>query len=391
MNVDALRVLFLAHSYPRTIGDAAGSFLWHLAVALKKENVAVQVVAPSAPGLPARDDFEGIPVHRFRYAPAGWETLAYTGNMAGDVARSWRARFALLGFLAGQARLARHVRAQFAPHVVHAHWWFPAGLVGAAALASRQTPLLTTMHGSDIRLAGQTRTAHPLFRYTMRKSALATTVSRWLAEEARAMAPGTTVEVAPMPVAAELFSPGTARVAGQLLFVGRLNAQKGIAQLLLATAALSTPNVTLHVVGDGPDREALVASAAQLGLGRRITWHGALPHDRLPGLYRDAQLVVVPSQGEGLGLVAVEALLSETPVVAYDSGGLRDTIEHGVTGFLVPPGDVTALAAAIDHALGDQQRLAAMGRVGREGALARYAPSAVAARYALLYRRLVSR
>src|SRR3989337_540532 len=94
-----MKVLFLTHSFPRREGDAAGSFLLRLAVALRAEDIEVHVVAPAAPGIPASEEIEGIHVDRFRYAPRRFEQLAYTGNMARDVASSWTARLALVGFL----------------------------------------------------------------------------------------------------------------------------------------------------------------------------------------------------------------------------------------------------------------------------------------------------
>jgi glycosyltransferase involved in cell wall biosynthesis len=380
-----MRVLFLTHSYPRWLGDAAGSFLLRLAQALRAEDVEVRVLAPGAEGLAAHDVVGGIPVERYRYAPRSWETLAYTGNMAEDVRRSWSARLALGGFLAsGLASLLRARRA-FSPDVVHAHWWFPAGLVAAGVAGRGRVPLVTTMHGSDVRLAVNTKVAHPAFRRVMRRSRVVTTVSTWLARQATDIAPGVSPVVAPMPAATELFFPSGPRDVRSLLFVGRLNAQKGIEALLEALALMRAP-AALDVVGDGEARDALAARAAALGITERVRWHGALPQPALPELYRAASALVVPSVAEGLGLVAIEAQLCETPVVAYDSGGLRDIITSGTNGVLVPAENVAALAAALDDVVGDPAKAAALGRAGRETALARFSPEAAARRYAELYR-----
>jgi glycosyltransferase involved in cell wall biosynthesis len=143
----------------------------------------------------------------------------------------------------------------------------------------------------------------------------------------------------------------------------------------------------LDVVGDGPAAGRLKEAAESRGLDGRVHWHGALPQPQLPPFYRRAAALVVPSLGEGLGLVAVEAQLCETPVVAFASGGLADTLEDGVTGYLVPPGDVDALSARLDDLLRDPQA-AAIGRNGRQSALARFAPESAARRYAQLYRGL---
>lgn len=385
-----MRVLFLTHSYPRVPGDAAGSFLWHLAIALKGEGVEVRVVAPSGDDLPAHDDFDGIPVDRFRYAPRRFENLAYTGNMASEVQRSWSAKLALVGFLGSEFATATRARREFAPDLIHAHWWFPGGLVGTWAAGLADLPLVTTMHGSDVRLARTKPFAKPLLRHVLKHSRAVTTVSHWLASEVSAMVPGAAPIVAPMPVATALFTPGGQRHGNRMLFVGRLTAQKGAADLIEALAMMTT-GAHLDVIGDGPDRALLEHRARAVGVADRITWHGAQPQPELPAFYRAASLVVVPSIGEGLGLVAVEAQLCETPVVAYNSGGVTDTVVDGETGVLVAPSDHAALARAIDGVLQDATRARKMGRAGRMHALALFAPESAARRYAQLYRSVAAR
>src|SRR4051812_30735909 len=125
-----MKVLFLTHSYPRHSGDAPGSFILRLATALRNEGVETSVVAPGAPGLIEHESIDDIRVDRFRYAPRKYETLAYGGNMAGQVQASWSAKVTMLGFLGAEFRSAVHARREFEPDVVHAHWWFPNGLVG---------------------------------------------------------------------------------------------------------------------------------------------------------------------------------------------------------------------------------------------------------------------
>jgi len=378
-----MRVLFLTHSYPRTSGDAAGAFLLHLAAALKAQDVDVTVVAPAGEDLPAHEILDGVPVHRFRYAPRRFQRLAYTGQMAEEVSRSLSAKFALLGFLGSGFASGARVRREFEPSLVHAHWWFPGGLVGSLVASLAGIPLITTMHGTDVRLAMGNGLARTLLRHVLAQSRAVTTVSSWLASQVKTMAPASDPIVSPMPVATHLFSPGGTRHARRFLFVGRLNEQKGVAVLLEALAAMREP-AELDVVGDGADRDALVASAQALGLGARVHWHGAVPQPRLVDYYRTATALVVPSREEGFGLVAVEAQLCETPVVAFASGGLADTIEDGATGFLVPPGNSGTLALTLDNVVSFESRHA-IGKAGRQSALARFAPESVARRYRTLY------
>ena len=383
-----MNVLFLTHSFPRREGDAAGSFILRLAVALRGENVKVHVVAPAAAGVPASEEIDGIAVDRFRYAPRRYEKLAYTGNMAGDVASSWTAKFALVGFLGADFVQAVRARRNFEPQVVHAHWWFPSGVVGTWIGGLAHIPLVTTLHGTDVRLARSVGVAKSLFGHVLKHSAAVTAVSSWLKQEAEALVPDVQPMVAPMPVSTDQFSPGSSRDGQRLLFVGRLMPQKGAEHLLYALAAMKA-QASLDIVGDGPSRGSLGELSRELGIATRVRWHGQLAQSDLPRLYQSAAAVVVPSAEEGLGLVAVEALLCETPVVAFDSGGLRDVIQHDRTGLLVPPGDRIALANTLDDLLSRDGRGSDLGRAGRLYALSAFAPESVARRYAEIYRQVL--
>jgi glycosyltransferase involved in cell wall biosynthesis len=197
------------------------------------------------------------------------------------------------------------------------------------------------------------------------------------------MAPASDPIVSPMPVATHLFTPGGKRHERRLLFVGRLNAQKGIAGLLAAVAAMRE-RVELDVVGTGVDRDALARLAGELGIADRVRWHGALRQPELLDYYRAATALVVPSTDEGFGLVAVEALLCETPVIAFASGGLPDIIEDHVTGYLVVPGDQAQLVRVLDDVVTSERRHE-VGKAGRQSALGRFSPESVARRYRLLY------
>ena len=385
-----MRVLFLTHSFPRYTGDAAGSFILRLASALTDADVAVRVITPSASGLASVERMGQVEVARFRYAPRRFETLAYAGNMASQVRESWGARAALAGLLLSELAVAlRHVRG-FTPDLIHAHWWFPNALVGDLTRRITRTPMVTTFHGTDIRMTRAYPASRGAFRGVVRRSVAVTAVSRWLADQAYDLS-GVMPIVAPMPVDTHSLTPprGTVR-AGRLLFVGRLTVQKGVDLLLHALAGLPS-EIGLDVVGDGDERARLESLAQTLGVSDRVAWHGAKPGHALAAYYRAAAAVVVPSLDEGLGLVAVEAHLCETPVVAFASGGLTDVVEDGVTGILVPQGEPAMLAAAVTSLLARPDRGAALGRAGREWALSRFDPAVVARRYIDIYRDALGR
>jgi glycosyltransferase involved in cell wall biosynthesis len=378
-----VKALFVAHSFPRFDGDAAGSFILRLAVGLAEEGVAVRVVAPSAIGLDAASVIQGIEIRRFRYAPRAHETLAYRGTMAEDVARSVTAKAALGSFIIAETAAVLSQCRTWKPDVIHAHWWFPNGVAASTASRLSRIPLVTTSHGSDLRLLRGKPAARPLARYVFRRSARVACVSQWLAQQAAPLC-RTAPVVAPMPVAASLFAPSPDRDVNRAVFVGRLSAQKGIEAAIHALALMRRSTV-MDVVGDGPDRPSLMTLAARLGLTDRIVWHGHVRHDEIPTLLARASVLLAPFVDEGLGLVAVEAQLCETPPVGFSSGGLIDVIENNVTGALVRPGDIPAFAAAVDTIIADHDRRARLGAAGRTAALARYSPSAVAKQYARIY------
>jgi glycosyltransferase involved in cell wall biosynthesis len=385
------RVLFVTHNFPRTAGDPAGSFILRLADALRHAGAQIDVIAPGAPGLAPRDAVQGIPVRRVRYAREDRQVLAYEGTMVEAVKASWGGRFALVGLLWHLRRAVREAittaRREGAPYdAVHAHWWFPAGLCAWAAGVGRPggPRLVITMHGSDVRLAQGVSASHPLMRAVLRRAQAVTAVSRWLADTAGAIVPGRPIDVAPMPVDVHRFTSAAAGERAGVLFVGRLNAQKGVADLLDALAK-TTSGVTCDLIGDGPDRAALEARAQSLGIAHRLRWHGTLPHDALPAFYQRALATVMPSREEGLGLVAVESALCRTPVIAYRSGGLPDVVSPAHGGTLVEPGDITALAAAIDEVASNDARTRTRGDAARTFAEQAFAPQQVAARYLALY------
>jgi glycosyltransferase involved in cell wall biosynthesis len=135
-----------------------------------------------------------------------------------------------------------------------------------------------------------------------------------------------------------------------LVYAGRLAREKGVDVLLraCALAARDVATLSLRVIGEGPERASLESLAASLPLGRAVTFTGALTPAAVEGELASAWALVAPSRwAEPFGLVAVEAIVRGVPVVASAHGGLADSVEDGVSGLLVPNGNVDALARAL--------------------------------------------
>ena len=147
--------------------------------------------------------------------------------------------------------------------------------------------------------------------------------------------------------------------------------------------------MTLDIAGDGPLRGELESLAAELGLGQAVRFLGRV--EGVTAEMEQAAAVVVPSLGEGFGMVALEAAERGRPVIASAVGGLPEIVDDGRTGVLVPRADASALAAAIVDLARDPARAAALGRAARERALAEFSLARCGDRTDALYREALAR
>jgi glycogen(starch) synthase len=157
-----------------------------------------------------------------------------------------------------------------------------------------------------------------------------------------------------------------------LLSVGRLEQNKGLHVLAAALGALRKHSGPVRddewrwvIIGDGPFRGRLERSVADAGLRDRTLFIGPTDDSTLHAWYEAATLFVHPTLYEGSSLVTLEAMAHRRAVVATTAGGLPDKVKPGVNGWLVLPGDPSALAAAVSGAIADPERLIQMGEAGR--------------------------
>lgn len=154
--------------------------------------------------------------------------------------------------------------------------------------------------------------------------------------------------------------------------LGRMVAIKDLPTLVRAFALATERNPTLRLViaGDGPMRPAIEALVGQLQMGKRVHCLGWI--DDLSRLYATIDICALSSLNEGTPVAVIEAMAAGKPTAATAVGGMPDVIEHGVTGLLVPPRDVEALAAAIQCLAADRERRERMGEAARKRASALY-------------------
>ena len=393
-----MKILFVAHNFPRHDKDVAGSFLLSLARGLIKRGHSVMAVVPHDAGLHERDELHGVHIRRYRYAADDAERLAYTGTMAEQVMKSWGSRLQLLQLLRACRRETRRAVTEWNPDIVHIHWWFPNAMAVHTARFGG-VPRVITSHGTDLFLLDRVSAARPIAKRVLSRAARVTVISTPLVQRVTDLGvPLERIDVIPMPIDRDILespaveSPPASR-ALRLLFAGRLIERKGAEYAIRAVKLLNSRGIecNLTIVGDGHLRVDLDNLCDELDLGTLVHFSGMVPPAEVIDAMRNSDVFLMPAvtdwkgEREGFGMVIVEAMMSGLPVVATESGGIPDIIQDGVNGFLVGERDSESIAAAVAK-LARNKDLAQRIRVAaRERVLDRFHPDAIAARFEDVY------
>lgn len=293
------------------------------------------------------------------------------------------------------------VAEEFGIDIWHAHYAIPnaaAGLFAREMLPpARRFKLITTLHGTDITLVGAEPSFFRITQYAMQRSDAVTAVSDWLKCE-------TEREFAldkPVRVIYNFFDPrkfrrdpiSRCRLAEAhekiVMHVSNFRPVKRVTDVVRVFKRIRDQvDATLVMVGEGPERMAAKGVAKQLGICDHIKYLGNF--ENIEELLPCADLIVQPSEHESFGLVPLEAMACEVPVVATASGGIVEVVEHGVTGYLCEVGGIEAMAGRAIEILSNPETARAMGRAGRERALRLFDRERIVDQYEELYRELLA-
>jgi len=255
--------------------------------------------------------------------------------------------------------------------VVHCHGTYPAGYVGACCQTMRHLPLVITSHGDDLAPQGLYDRKPKLrvrYRIALAHADAAVAVSDYTAGLLRETYPGLRQIVdIPNGVDVERFTIAvprpveldrTIRPQQYLLYLGRLDARKGVDVLLNALAVAGDRcRLTLAVAGKGPESAPLNALADRLGLASRVRFLGQADGERKTWLLQNGLCTVVASRiWEAMPLVVLESYAAGRPVIATDVPGLRERVVHEHTGLLVPPEDPRSMADAVIRMASQRQQ-----------------------------------
>ena len=387
-----MRVLQLSWEYPPLVYGGLGRHVHALSEALAAAGHEVTVVTQEVDGSPSDETVHGVRILR---VANDLPQLPQSDLLA------W-----VMAFNHGIARAALRVGRESPYDVIHAHDW----LVTHAAATVKEAlglPLVATLHATE---AGRhqgwlptdlSKTIHAMewwLTYQARRVITCSAHMQWEATRLFELPPDS-VDVVPNGIDLDRWSVSSEAALGArreyagggplIVYTGRLEYEKGVHTLLRAMPRLRRrfPGIRLVVAGQGTHADELRALARRLRLGSSVRFAGWLGEERLIALAAAADCAIVPSLYEPFGMVALEAAACGTPLVVGDTGGLREFVDHGITGLRFTPDDVPGLADAVSSLLRDEVLARRMSRDARQVLDREYRWSAIAARTAGVYER----
>lgn len=347
------RVLLLSVMYPRSDNPNLGIFVQKQAIALAKLlDVGVLAPVPLRPRVMFGNEVSnGFPVWRHAF-------LSYPG----DILRPLK----VASVAATCLYAARGIYRRFPFDVIHAHGIAICGFAAMLLGKVWQKPCIITVHGTDTQPQEmRCRNSPPTMQYAVRNADYVVAVSNKIRRDLVSLGiRPDRIAVIPNGVDLDNFGrtsshmtqlPERPALRKTLLTVANLYEAKGHIYVLESLAQLIRRHpdwdVRYVIVGTGPYERALRARVQELGLTGQVSFLGYVPNEHLASHYESADLFVMPSWSEGFGIAYLESLAMGIPVIACRGQGPEDFVINGVTGYLVPPRNVSALTDTIERAL----------------------------------------
>jgi N-acetyl-alpha-D-glucosaminyl L-malate synthase BshA len=287
------------------------------------------------------------------------------------------------------------VAENYALDVLHVHYAMPfatSAWLAKQILLPRQLGVVTTLHGTDITVVGAEPSYFRVTQFSIQSSDRITAVSRFLKDRAEATFGITRpIEVIYNFVDTQVFAPsrnGRLPLGGPgtkvLMHASNFRPVKNIPLVIQVFAEVRKRlQAKLVMVGDGPEKAGAEQLARELGVNRDVLFLGN--QDCMEELLPLADVFLLPSSSESFGLVALEAMSAEVPVVCSNAGGLPEVVEHGFTGFLHDPSHVAGYTSSVLKLLTQESLRRTMGRRGRRIALERFGAEEMIDRYLKVY------
>ena len=338
------KLLVLATTFPKTLGDGTPSFVLDIALEHAKD-FQVWVLTPMVPGAKRWETIGDVRVSRFHYLWPATEDLA-DGSIMDNLKTGFYQKLQLPFMIASFSYRFLYRVLVWKPAAIHAHWIIPGGFISKLA---PWIPRVITTHGGD----AYALNSKPLLKLkrSILKSATVTTVNNEMRDQL--IAKKLVREATVIPMGVKLEDLKSEKKPSQVVFVGRLVEKKGLQYLL---EAVENIDCNLKVIGDGPLREELQSMAS-----KKVEFMGQQPKETVMRTIAESELMVIPSvvaksgDREGLPVTLMEAAANKTAVIATDMSGINDVITDGESGLLVAERDVENLRLAIQRLLQDAE------------------------------------
>jgi len=361
-NGKIVNVLVITSSYPTNSDELRGTFIGKLVKCLSEKGCNLIVLTPHTSGADFFSANDSIKVIRFPYFfPYSLQRLSSPGGMYFGFKNSLLGKLQIISYIIMMLIYSGIILKKERISIIHTHWVIPQGFIGAFWKNISRVPHVATSHVLDLTISDRMIFLQPVLQWILRHTDAITVNSSFTLKHAlRFASPLLKNYTIPMGI-------DDSRIQGihegctlekkvnSILFVGRLIDWKGIDVLIQAVyiAKSQIPNITLNIVGEGPDREIYELIVKKLQLESDVHFMGKVSDDELNSAYLESNLFILPSTEkkgfvmEGLGVVLLEAMASGVPVIGSNTGGIPDIIKDYVNGLLVPAGDPQALADAI--------------------------------------------
>lgn len=391
-------VLTMTSAYPVTPDGNHATFLRETMIRLQSADTKFTVFAPAYEGSKGYI-MDNIKVHRFRYCIKKYENLARDGAPTKLQRQPLYLLAAATYILFGSLQLF-WVCLRDKPDILHVHWPFPHGLMAFPTSKLLGIPMVFSFHGAELLLMKKFSFVKPMLKWLTKRAAAVTVNSSFTQKILYEHVYDGPVSVIPYGLTIEAKPPKSRREGEmpKLLFVGRLDERKGLRYLLNAMPEiLKNQSVELRIVGKGHLEEEVKAQCKEMGLEESVTFLGFVTKEKLADEYASCDIFVLPaivdSKGdtEGLGIVMIEALAHQKPVIASNVGGISDVIKPGETGTLIPQKDSQALAAAVLATLQEPERADRLALAGLVDIRARFSWQRILPQWQAVFDRSLSK
>lgn len=378
---ELMRLLILNYEFP-PLGGGAGRGSYNIAKQLAAQGHSVDVITSRAKGQPAQETVDGFTIYRVFSWRKGVHDCGFRGAFT---------------YLLSAIPVFRRLVNEHNYDVLHYFFSLPTGLLHCLPGAHRKIPYIVSLRGSDVPeydvfnkpLMLAHKVVKSLTRYIWNNAARVVALSSDLRNTAQRTAPETDIAVIPNGIESELFLPVKGEKQSrdsdriEMICVSRLIERKGIQHVLQALTSIELP-VHLTIVGEGNYQDQLKEQAQALGVSDRVTFYGYCAREELVALYGNSDFFVLPSMAESFGMVFVEAMSCELPVIGARIGGVPDIVAEE-NGILVEAANVKEIQEAIEKLASDPALRAAMAKANRQKVVDHYAWQSVAEKYDATY------